>query len=128
MTSVYLSARFGRKLELQRYAEELTLLDIEVTSRWLTSPTPELTDDAWRGLAAVDKADIERADALVLFAEPNRDGGGGRHVEFGIALALGKQVIVVGAVENLFQRLPEITVVEDWPDARQLLASSPVRP
>jgi hypothetical protein len=79
MTSVYLSARFGRRLELQRYAEALTLLGIELTSRWLTSPTPELTDDAWRGLAAVDKADIERADALALFAEPNRDGGGGRH-------------------------------------------------
>jgi hypothetical protein len=107
MTSVYLSARFGPKLELERYAEALTLLGIEVTSRWLTSATPELTDDAWRGLAAVAKADIERADALVLFAEPNRVGGGGRHVEFGIALALGKRVFVVSALENLFQRLPQ---------------------
>jgi hypothetical protein len=55
MTSVYLSARFDRKLELQRYAEELTLLGIEVTSPWLISPTPELTNDAWRGLSALDK-------------------------------------------------------------------------
>jgi hypothetical protein len=38
------------------------------------------------------------------------------------------RVIVVGALENLFQRLPEVTVVEGWPDARQLLASSAVRP
>jgi nucleoside 2-deoxyribosyltransferase len=123
MSSVYLSARFGRKHELQRYAEELGRLGIEVTSRWLSSPTPELTDEAWLHLAATDKADVERAEALVLFAEPDRDGGGGRHVEFGMALALGKRVIVLGAVENLFQRLREVAVVANWPDARELLIS-----
>jgi hypothetical protein len=34
-------------------------------------------------------------------------------VEFGVVLALGKQVIVVGAIENLFQRVPEVTAGAD---------------
>jgi hypothetical protein len=38
-----------------------------------------------------------------------------------MALALGKPIIVVGRVENLFQRLPEVRVVEDWPAALTLL-------
>lgn len=64
-------------------------MGIEVTWRWLVNPTPDLTDDAWRMLAEKDREDLTRADALVLFAEADREGGGGRHVEFGMALALG---------------------------------------
>jgi hypothetical protein len=80
---------------------------IGVTSRWLTRPTPALTGDAWRGLAVVAKAAIERADALVLFAEPNGDRGGGRHVEFGIAFALGKRVIVSVRLRTYFSACPK---------------------
>ncbi len=64
---------------------------------------------------------MNRADALVLFAEDEKTGGGGRHVEFGMALGLRKGLIVVGTVENLLQRLPDVHVVDTWEDALQIL-------
>ena len=50
-------------------------------------------------------------------------GGGSRQVEFGMALALGKTVIVVGPMEHLFHRLPEVQVVETWKDAVSFIVS-----
>lgn len=114
MPSVYLSARFARREELNGYRQQLTAAGVEVTSRWLTDPTPDLTDEAWRKLAQKDVDDVRKADTLVLFAEDDRDGGGGRHVEYGIALGNGKRLIVVGNPENLFQRLPEVESLPDW--------------
>ena len=120
--SVYLAARIRRRDELVAHAAELQAAGIEVTSSWLMMPVPsEWSSSVWEDLARVDREDVLRADSLVLFAEPERDGGSGRHVEFGMALALGKPIIVVGRVENLFQRLPEVRVVEDWPAALALL-------
>ena len=39
---------------------------------------------------------------------------GGRHAEFGIALALGKRVIVIGPRENVFHALPAVERYESW--------------
>jgi nucleoside 2-deoxyribosyltransferase len=116
LRSVYLAARIRRRDELEECRAQLEAAGIEVTATWLTMPPPsEWTDDVWAHLAELDRADVLRADGLVLFTEPGElDGGSGRHVEFGMALALGKPVIVVGRYENLFQRLPEVTVVADW--------------
>lgn len=46
LESVYLSARFERRDELNGYRVELESAGLQVTSRWLTDPTPELTDEA----------------------------------------------------------------------------------
>ena len=120
--SVYLAARIRRRDELLAHAAELNAAGIEVTSSWLTMPAPDdWASTVWADLARIDREDVRRADGLILFAEPELDGGSGRHVEFGMALALGKPTIVVGRVENLFQRLPEVRVVEDWPAAFALL-------
>ena len=120
--SVYLAARIRRRDELIAYAAELEAAGIAVTSSWLTMPVPsDWTSSVWAELAHVDRHDVLRADGLILFAEPELDGGSGRHVEFGMALAHGKPTIVVGRIENLFQRLPEVRVVEDWAGAMALL-------
>lgn len=126
MRSVYFAARCARLPELNRYRAELEALGVEVTSRWLTS---EARDDAeyseaeWRRRALIDQEDVLSADTLVCFSEPAGAGGnGGRHAEAGMALALGKQVIVVGRREHIFHRLPEVTVVETWAEAIRLLA------
>ena len=124
LESVYLSARFERRDELNGYRAELEAAGLEVTSRWLIDPTPELTDEAWRQLATKDVEDIQRAAGLVLFTEPGRSGGGGgRHVEFGVALGLDKRVIVVGEPENLFHRLEAVEVVPTWEHAFKAVAT-----
>jgi hypothetical protein len=126
MRSVYFAARYSRQDELNRYRNELEALGVEVTSRWLaTEPRDraDYSDDDWRSLALIDQEDVLAADSLVCFTESANEGGnGGRHVELGMALALGRQVIVVGRREHIFHHLPEITFVESWPEALRLLA------
>ena len=39
-----------------------------------------------------------------------RSGRGGRHVEFGLAIAWGKPVYLVGERENVFHWLPQVRV------------------
>ena len=123
LRSVYLAARIRRRDELEDYRAQLEAAGIACTATWLTMPPPsQWSDETWAHLAELDRDDVLRAEGLVLFTEPGElDGGSGRHVEFGMALALGKRVIVVGRHENLFQRLPEVTVVPDWPSALALL-------
>jgi hypothetical protein len=126
MRSVYFAARYSRHEELNSYRAELEALGIEVTSRWLdTLPRTRslYTEDDWRALGLVDQEDVLAADTLVCFAESEGEGGnGGRHVEVGMALALGRRVIVVGRREHIFHFLPEVEVVESWPEALRLLA------
>jgi len=127
MRSVYFAARYSRLKELIRYQAELEALGVEVTSRWLTSEARrnayEYSETEWRVRALIDQEDVLSADTLVCFSEaPDEGGNGGRHAELGMALALGKQVIVVGRREHIFHRLPEVTVVESWTEAIRLLA------
>lgn len=134
--SVYLSGRFERREEINGYRMELEAAGIEVISSWLTDPEPpELVENApgfldpiWAELAALDRDEVQRADAFVLFADPLGGAGGSRHVEFGMALAWGKTLIVVGEVENLFQRLPGVEVYTCWPTALGRLTGSSTTP
>jgi hypothetical protein len=123
LDSVYLSARFERRAELNDYRVELELAGVDVTSRWLTDPPLELTDAAWPTLATQDVEDIGRAAGLVLFTEPGRPGNGARHVEFGVALGMGKRLIIVGEPENIFHRLDGVEVVPAWEDAFKIVAT-----
>src|SRR5437764_14256577 len=93
--SVYLSARHMRSPELNAAKRDLEVAGIRVTARWLSgTEAPEGAGANW--LAHVSREDIERADAYILFGDERGDSGH-RHVEFGIALALGKPIIVVAA-------------------------------
>lgn len=73
-----------------------------------------------RKFAHDDYDDVRGCDLCISFTEPPRSDGrgrGGRHVEFGIALALGKLVWIVGPRENIFHWLPRVSHFEIWPDA-----------
>lgn len=121
----YLASRYGRKLELRQRREDLQQAGHVVTSQWLdtdlratdlgvTSSGPE--DREYH--AQQDLADIQRADVLIAFTEDPEAGPvssrGGRHVEFGYALACGRPVIVVGPRENIFHFLPNVRVFATW--------------
>ena len=131
INSVYLAGRYERRGELNVYRAELAQAGIEVTSRWLTNdppaPVAELTDEHWQVLAQTDFDDVHRADAFVIFGEESRDGGGGRHSEFGMALAWGKPIVVVGRREHLFHRLAAVEIAADWPTALSLLTGGAPR-
>jgi nucleoside 2-deoxyribosyltransferase len=133
---VYLAARFSRLPELVAYADDLAEQGIEVTSRWLRgghewvgTPDEEIPVENNARFAREDIEDLMAADVVVCFTESARSGParGGRHVEFGYALAMGKPVITVGHRENVFYCLPEVMFVETAEEATQLLLNANVR-
>lgn len=104
-------------------ASELECRGHEVTSSWLSGLQDGHPDAE---CAATDEADVRRSDVFVLFSE-KRDasedrGRGGRHVEFGMAYAMGKRIIVVGERENVFHSLPGVVVVADWTEAMRAIS------
>lgn len=116
-TKVYLAARFDRQEELRDYARILKDQWIEVTSRWLWMPAAYVADTSeFKDICAViDIQDIGRADVVVSFtADPKRTSRGGRHVEFGIGLALKKRMIIIGEREHIFHFMYAVEVFPDF--------------
>lgn len=130
---IYLAGRYSRRDELRAVREKLLRAGHVVTSNWLDTEWEGKDDSGssaappeYREKHAVeDMDDVLRADCVVSFTEPARSGGrGGRHVEFGIALAAGKRVIVVGHRENLFHHHPRVEFcVTEWDMLRSLNAA-----
>jgi hypothetical protein len=145
---IYLASRYSRREELCGYRTQLEAIGHTVTSRWLNGKhqiddkgTPigekgehlvEGDDGSSTACAASlqahfvqeDCADVASANCVISFTEAPRSPlgtRGGRHVEFGMAVALGKQLIVVGHRENLFHYLPQVKFCADWSSAIGLL-------
>lgn len=118
----YVSTRYGRRLDGEEIANRLLAEGHEVTSRWVWRNQPDdyekCTNEEICELALEDLEDIQLADALITLSEPSNNpyGRGGRHVEFGYALGLGKPVYVVGPMENIFHYLNFVTVANTVDD------------
>jgi hypothetical protein len=72
-----------------------------------------------------DWEDVNAAECVISFTEPPRSlaNRGGRHVEYGIALANRARVIVVGYRENIFHWLPQVEFCETWEEAFALCSN-----
>lgn len=138
----YLASRYSRRVELCGYREQLRPIGIEVTSRWLNGShqisrdgqpigdhgeqlvdgddgsQDERAAELREQFAQDDFDDVMAAKMVIAFTEPPRSDAsrGGRHVELGLALASGKQVLVVGYRENIFCWLPQVRFFETWDD------------
>jgi nucleoside 2-deoxyribosyltransferase len=120
----YLAASFIRFKELQTYRTILKRYGHAVTSRWLNGD--HQMDVGGMGsdpdLAArfgqEDLDDVIAADILIMFVDPPREGTsrGGRHTEFGIALAKDKTIFLIGQPENVFHWLPGVHQYDSWED------------
>ena len=134
---IYLAARYSRREELVGYRTQLEAMGHSVTSRWLngahqiSNEGQPIGDDGEalvesgqciraaalrQEFAIEDVADVMAADLVVSFTEPPRSNAsrGGRHVEFGIALAQRSALAVIGYRENLFHWLPNVGFFETW--------------
>jgi len=125
MSKVYLAAPFARQAEMRKIREQLHGLDCYVTSRWLDERESPLKPP--EQAAYHDLADIAACDTFIQFTNPpaNKhypDGlymseynpRGGMHVEFGYALARGKEIWVVGYRENIFHHLLNVRFFKSW--------------
>lgn len=92
---IYIAAKYGKRFELRELADRLRSRGHEVTSRWLDNGE-EVAMSA-EAAALMDIDDVFAADVLFFLAEPvgSQNTGGGRYVEFGYALAMGKRIIAV---------------------------------
>lgn len=128
MAYFYLAGRYSRRDEFKALVPLFIERGHHVTSRWLHEDKPlnsqmsDLTPQFCEDTAAIDLRDIDGADFLIFFAEDPLIGTprGGRHVEFGYALAMHKFLIVIGGAENIFHYLPGVQhfeTIEDYLDA-----------
>jgi len=108
---VYLAAAYERHEEMRGVRDLLTAFGHEITSHWIdvaiTVPreTPGKLDsnaDSLAQHARVDLADVDNAEAIILFTGGGR---GGYHTEYGFALGRGKYLIIVGTREHVFHSL-----------------------
>jgi hypothetical protein len=118
---IYLASRYSRLLEMQGIRTQLEGIGDVVVSRWIEGK--HKLNDAGNSsevirFAEEDWVDLNTSDCVISFTEMPRTfhSRGGRHVEFGIALAAGKRLIVVGPRENVFHWLPQVSVYEIWHD------------
>jgi hypothetical protein len=124
MKSVYLAAAFHRKEEMKDISLKIAALGVEITSRWLDEePAPAGPIKLKRFLldtADMDAADVKRAHTLIRFSDdlstPTVPSGwctAARMEETGMAHAWGKQIIIVGGIQSLFDRFPQRVHVKD---------------
>lgn len=127
MRTVYLAARYSRHDEMRGVRDVLAAYGITVTSRWIdchtdvvgdftSSFTPEFLvahPEKAAPLGQHDMDDLRAADAVISFT--GSGGKGGRHVEFGVGIALGKRSVVIGPRENVFHTLAQVQWYPDWP-------------
>ena len=118
---IYLAARYSRQAELRGYAEQLRAAGHTITSRWLSpedeSAYRDLSPEGRRKCAEHDIEDVRAADLVISFTEqpdiPTTTRGG-RHVEMGIAIGLGKSLYGVGPREHVFHWLPYMAWFENF--------------
>ena len=90
----------------------------EITSRWILNPP----NQDWNSASQEDFEDIGSANILVLFADQTGPTPGrGKYVEFGMAVALGKDVVVIGENNCIFFNLPRVARVDTLEEALDLI-------
>lgn len=127
----YIAARYDRREEMCEYADQIRAGNGIVDCRWLLG-TRQLHTDAEKvdvdqhpehgvtmeaaPFAQDDVEDLRKADTIVFFSERSEaySKRGGRHVEYGIALALNLRLVVIGARENVFHCLPQVERFDSW--------------
>jgi len=105
----------------RKWKEILESEGYDIVARWIDEydfgSGPPYDDIKRSENAVADEEDIRAADALIFRSEP--DGvrvAGGKHVETGIAIALHKQVYVIGPKENIFHWHPLVKIFDTFDD------------
>lgn len=132
--NIYIAARFSRRPEANALAHRLMNQGHTITSRWVrpdcdhvmpTGLSAQAADAERERFATEDIADVDACNMLIsLQEEPRNNSRGGRHVEFGYALGLGKKICCVGPRETVFHHLPW---VRSFPDIAALLSYTETR-
>lgn len=122
---IYLAAPYGDMMQMREVRDKLVDAGHEVTAQWIdgfegmAKPGQESSDDQIKAQGALmDANDVRRSDVVVAFTRERHEPtpGGGRHVEFGIALERDVPVILFGPIgEHVFHYYPGLVqgIVQD---------------
>lgn len=122
--NIYIAGRFEDQFMLRDVSYMLIMQKHEIVSTWLWSTDPYETDKEKAAIALKDYRDIIACNTLVLYSHlgeplPTRQA---HSTELGLALAMGKRVILVGVkTDNVFHHLPSIEYCSTWGDLMKLL-------
>lgn len=121
---IYLAHNFAAREALRDTVRLIESLGHEVTSSWITDDSHVINDNA-RKSAEIDLADIDRADALILFTSQwGEKHGKGKFMEFGYAIAKGKRVFIYGPdqTSSVFYHLPQVIKITFYNGLERMLA------
>ena len=114
--NIYIAARFSKRHIANELANYLKSKGHTITSRWVlpdcdhviaTSISEQAADDERQRFAREDIEDLDAADWCISLMEhkARNNSRGGRHVEYGYALARGIKMTVIGCRETVFHHL-----------------------
>ncbi|HSJ76636.1 MAG TPA: hypothetical protein VK899_10760 [Gemmatimonadales bacterium] len=126
----YFASRYSDHPRMRDYRAQLLAAQpgSEVTSRWIDIGRGELvhsytqqtlredTAQIWALAGQSDVDDLYAADVVVSFGHQDGGGKGGRHVEFGMAMAWGKRLVLIGTREHLFHTAPQVEHYDTFDD------------
>lgn len=127
---IYIASKISHGDMLLHWSESVPMAKYEYTSRWYKEPfrgmpeTPGFSKMFW----AIDVKDVKAADLLILYAQ-EEDHIRGAILEAGIAIGLGKPVILVGENKGfgtwqhhaLVVKLAALNEVEQFLEGHNLL-------
>jgi len=124
---IYLASNYSTHPQMREFAQALAAIGHEVTSEWING-THGGDDRAM--YAQIDLRDVDAAEAVIFWSEAPAGSRtrGGKHVEFGYALAKGKRLFVVGPCLNVFHHLPEVIQRHHFEDIVALLGRATLAP
>lgn len=113
---IYVASNWASQVRMQGIKFKLEEMGHEVCSGWLEEDNAQamstLTPKKMKLYSHRDLGEIMTADLLIIDTGEESNTGG-REVEYGVALALGKLVWVVGPVRNIFHSVPRHQF-NDW--------------
>ena len=131
MSRIALIARLGRRPEMREIAKRLEKLGHKACSSWVWNDSEDdgLTIAEKLGVAITNADNLESAGVVIAFTErppmPPGSERGGRHADFGYALAVCKRAIVCGPRENIAYWHPKVEQVGSVAELLTLLRERP---
>lgn len=121
---IYISASMPRIKEARSLAAVLSGAGHRICSGWLDTDREVDLATIRQGAADVEAIrnmrDVMDCHLFVMLAGDKKSRGG-RHVEFGMAMALHKRCVIIGARENVFHSHPLIEVCSNVEALTKLL-------
>jgi hypothetical protein len=107
-----------RNAEMRQVRSILESKGFKVTSRWINGEHEVLEGQDHNlneRFAREDWEDLNNANLMIYFVPNGNEnrGRGGRHVEFGLALAWNIQIFVIGKKENVFHWMSQVRHFDD---------------